>query len=226
MPTAGLKATTRTRSACCCGSRCEDDAMNLRSQPSLIAACLCAWLACGTAAADDFIDLRDVGPVQGNAEAVRDRIELCSACHGPEGVSPVPIFPSISGLPAEYLYWQLVEIKREARPESPMTALVLALTDQDMRDYAAWYAALPLPAPVAVEGGESERGAALFREGNPATGVPPGQGGHGAAAGGHPLASTDLRYRLYPPLRGQHAAYVAERLKHFREGKYMMTSND
>lgn len=202
--------------------------MNLHSRRlSRLAAGMLALLACSTfAGAADFIDLRDAGPVQGNAEAVRDKVALCSACHGPEGVSPVPTFPSIAGQPAEYMYWQLVEFKREARPESPMTALVTALSDQDMRDYAAWYAALAPAKPVAVEGGNAERGAVLFREGDAATGVPPCQGCHGADANGHPLAASDPRYRLYPPLRGQHTAYVAQRLKDFRDGKYMLTSND
>lgn len=203
--------------------------MNLRSQRvSRLALCVLALSACGTTAgAADFIDLRDAGPVQGNAESVRDKVALCSACHGENGVSPVPTFPSIAGQPAEYMYWQLVEFKREARPESPMTALVTALSDQDMRDYAAWYAALAPATPVAVEGGgAAERGAVLFREGDAATGVPPCQGCHGTDAGGHPLAASDPRFRLYPPLRGQHAAYVAQRLKDFRDGKYQLTSND
>ena len=52
------------------------------------------------------------------------------------------------------------------------------------------------------------------------------QGCHGADAGGHPLAATDPRFRLYPSLRGQHAAYVAQRLKDFRDGKHVLTSND
>lgn len=203
--------------------------MNLRSRhfPRLAVSAL-ALFACGALAnPPDFIDLRDTGPVGGNAEAVRDKVALCSACHGESGVSPVPTFPSLAGQPAEYLYWQLVEIQREARPESPMTALVAGLSDQDMRDYAAWYAALAPATPTAVEGGgAAERGAVLFREGDAASGVPPCQGCHGADAGGHPLAGTDPRFRLYPSLRGQHAAYVAQRLKDFRDGKHVLTSND
>lgn len=202
--------------------------MNLRSQRlSRLSTCMLALLACSTfAGAADFIDLRNVGAIEGNAEAVRDKVALCTACHGAEGVSPVPIFPSIAGQPAEYMYWQLIEYKRKADPESPMTALVMTLSDQDMRDYSAWYAALAPASPVRVEGGDAERGAALFREGDPAAGVPPCQGCHGADANGHPLASSDPSFRLYPPLRGQHAAYVAQRLKDYRDGKNLLTSND
>jgi cytochrome c553 len=201
--------------------------MNLRS-PCLarIAALLLAMPAVAFALPPGFLDLRDTGPVHGNADAVRDRLEACSACHGRDGVSPVPIFPSIGGMPVEYLYWQLVEFQREADPESPMTALVMTLGDQDLRDYATWYAAQKPVAPAAVDAVADERIARIFREGDVAAGIPPCSGCHGADAGGHPLATSEPRYRLYPPLRGQHAAYLAQRLKDFRDGKNLVTSND
>ena len=201
--------------------------MNLRS-PCLarIAALLLAMPAVAHALPPGFLDLRDTGPVHGNAEAVRDRLEACSACHGQDGVSPVPIFPSIGGMPAEYLYWQLVEFQREANPESPMTALVMTLGDQELRDYAAWYASQPPISPVAGEGADDGRAARIFREGDAAAGIPPCAGCHGVDARGHPLADSDPRYRLYPPLRGQHAAYVAQRLKDYRDDENLITSND
>ena len=201
--------------------------MKLRSHRIARLAALALTLVAGSASAlpPGFIDLRAAGPVQGNAEAVRDRVEVCTACHGPEGISPVPIFPSIAGQHPEYMYWQLVEYQREADPSSPMTALVATLTDQDMRDYAAWYAALA-PAAASPGGDGTERGARLYREGDASAGVPPCQGCHGADAQGHPLAGSDPRYRLYPSLRGQHAAFVAQRLKDYRDGKNTQTSND
>lgn len=202
--------------------------MNLRSHRlHRVAMSVLALVACNVSAGSPgFIDLRDTDPIHGNADAVRDKLEQCTACHGAGGHSAVPIFPNIAGLPAEYLYWQLVEYKREADPESPMTALVATLSDQDMRDYAAWYAALAPAAPVAVAGDGAQRGAVLYRDGDAEAGVPPCQGCHGADAGGHPLAASDFRYRLYPPLRGQHSAYIAQRLKDFRDGKNTLTSND
>lgn len=202
--------------------------MNLRSPRLARLAAFVLLPFAGTAAAlpPGFIDLRDAAPVQqGNAEAVRDRVDLCTACHGAEGVSPVPIFPSIAGQPADYMYWQLVEYQRENDPASPMTALVATLTEQDMRDYAAWYAKLA-PASPTAGGDAGGRGAGLYRDGDPATGVPPCQGCHGADGSGHPLADAQPRYRLYPPLRGQHAAFVAQRLKDYRDGKNLLTSND
>ncbi len=149
---------------------------------------------------------------------------MCSACHGAAGISPAAMFPNLAGQHAEYLYWQLVVFKREARPESPMTSQIENLDDATMRDLAAWFASLP-PAPSSPATDASSRGATLYREGDPAHGTPPCQGCHGADARGNPLAADNASYRLYPALRGQHADYVVQRLKEFRDGKHLSSSS-
>ena len=70
----------------------------------------------------------------------------------------------------------------------------------------------------------SDRGAALYREGDPARGTPPCQGCHGVTGEGHAWAAQDASYRTYPKLQGQHAAYVAQRLQDFRDGKHLSSS--
>ncbi|MEO5560597.1 MAG: c-type cytochrome [Dokdonella sp.] len=184
-------------------------------------------LACvlPAAAAADFIDLRHMQAVHGDASAGKAKAAACMGCHGPVGIAPVPMFPNLAGQHAEYLYWQLVEFKREARGESPMTAQVAALDDTAMRDLAAYFSSLP-GANASAAAAPDSRGAALYREGDPASGAPPCQGCHGAQANGHPLAQDDVRYRGYPLLRSQHAAYLAARLRDFRDGKHTLSSND
>jgi cytochrome c553 len=186
-------------------------------------------LACAGASAgsQDFVDLRRVGPLDGDANAGKEKAAVCSACHGATGISPAAAFPNLAGQRAEYLYWQLVEFKREARPESPMTSQVANLDEATMRNLAAWFASLP-PAPHAPAAGTapSSRGRELYLEGHPASGTPPCQGCHGADGGGHPLAADNPSYRTYPVLRGQHADYVVQRLKDFRDGKHMSSSSD
>jgi len=181
-----------------------------------------------SAAATDFVDLRRIAPLQGDANAGKQKATACSACHGANGVSPAPMFPNLAGQRAEYLYWQLVEFKREARPESPMTSQVASLDDATLRDLAAWFASLP-PAPPAGTAAHSagfERGGAIYRDGNPSMGMPPCQGCHGANGEGHAWAANDASYRTYPALRGQHADYVVQRLKDFREGRHLSSSSD
>ena len=170
-------------------------------------------LVCSVAsAASDLLDLRGIEPLAGDAAAGKAKAMVCSACHGPLGITPVPLFPNLAGQKAEYLYWRLVAFKRGTRPESPMTAQVASLDDAAMRDLAAWFASLPAPMPVA--GNESvTRGEALYHDGDPARGIPPCQGCHGADAHGHPQARGDAHWRVYPALHGQHAAYTLQRLK-------------
>lgn len=176
-----------------------------------LAACL---LACSAACAGtDMLDLRRIGALEGDAAAGKTRAKVCSACHGPLGIAAVPLFPSLAGQKAEYLYWRLVAVKREAEPESPMTAQVAQLDDTAMRDLSAWFASLPAPVPTGEASDLAARGEALYRDGDSARGIPPCQGCHGAEAHGHPLAANETHWRVYPALRGQHAAYIAERLK-------------
>jgi cytochrome c553 len=170
-----------------------------------------------------FVDLRRIDAVRGDADAGEAKAVVCSACHGPAGVAPVPAFPNLAGQHAEYLYWRLVEFKREARPDSPMTPQVANLDVAAMRDLAAYFASLP-PAPQGADDAANQRGAALYREGDPARGTPPCQGCHGASGEGRASAADDASYRTYPKLRGQHAAYVAQRLRDFRDGKHLSSS--
>jgi cytochrome c553 len=183
--------------------------------------------ACPLAGSRDFVDLRRIEPLVGDANTGKEKAAVCSACHGAAGISPSPAFPNLAGQRAEYLYWQLVEFKRDARPDSPMTSQVANLDEATMRDLAAWFASLPpAPAAAASSGVSTSRGATLYRDGNPASGTPPCQGCHGVDGGGHPWAADDASYRTYPALRGQHADYVVQRLKGFHDGKYLSSSSD
>ena len=191
-------------------------------------ALLATLLAVAAAHADspDFVDLRRIEPLAGDANAGKAKAERCSGCHGVNGVAPATMFPNLAGQRAEYLYWQLVELKREARPESPMTSQIANLDDAAFRDLAMYFASLPPPSPTPQNASAASRGAALWREGDPASGTPPCQGCHGADGSGHPWADRDASYRAYPRLRGQHADYVAQRLRDFRDGKHLSSSTD
>lgn len=171
--------------------------------------------ACSVAgAAGDLLDLRRIGASAGDAAAGKAKAAICSACHGPLGIAAVPLFPNLAGQKAEYLYWRLVAFKRAGDADSPMTAQVANLDDATMRDLAAWFASLPAAPPTTIAASApAARGETLYRDGNPELGIPPCQGCHGADAQGHPLADADAHWRVYPALRGQHAAYVLHRLK-------------
>lgn len=196
-----------------------------------------ALLAAGTAQADP-LDLRRAGPVGGDAVAGAAKVAVCVACHGPEGNAVVPAFPALAGQSAEYLYRTLAGFQRRADPASPMTAQVEKLSDADLRNIAAYFAARPrtplpatanadrTPGAALFEGGNAARGAALFEGGNAARGIAPCQGCHGAAGHGHPLAADGpARYAYYPRLAGQNADYLVARLSQYRDGKIDDTTN-
>ncbi|MDN5782028.1 MAG: c-type cytochrome [Luteimonas sp.] len=176
-------------------------------------------------------------PIVGNAAAGKTRSELCAACHGPQGISIAPTFPNLAGQRADFLYWQLVEFKRN--PDSPMSPLVADLGDQDMLDLAAYYAGLtPAIAPAEpdaeaapVDATLIQRGEQLYLSGDPSKGIPPCQGCHGPDAGGHVDAlRTDRNghapYAAYPALRGQQAIYLQTKLAEYRDGKMHDSTTD
>lgn len=172
--------------------------------------------------ADDFIDLRKITPVQGDIATGETKATVCIACHGPSGNSIVPTFPRLAGQRVDYMYWRLVDYKRGARPDSPMTPIVESLSNTDLRDLAAYFAAqIPASDTTTPAISSTTLGETLFRTGDPARGIPPCQGCHGADAQG----TTDARFLTWPVLRGQYADYVVTRLTEFREGKYTTTSD-
>jgi cytochrome c553 len=66
----------------------------------------------------------------------------CTMCHGARGLSEAGS-PNLAGQYPFYIYKQLKDIQSGARPSVVMYPLVVNLSDQDMRDLAAFYAYLP-----------------------------------------------------------------------------------
>lgn len=197
------------------------------------------------AATDDhrYFDLRRITPITGDPARGLARSELCSACHGDDGVSIVPIYPDIAGQKADYMYWQLVKFKDAGFGGTVMAVAVEDLSDQDMRDLSLYYAGLPYagkPAEPSDEPADAEeprdpellaRGEQLYLHGDPAAGIPPCQACHGEDARGHPKAlrvdaAGYTPYAVYPALRGQRDAYLKTRIAEYQEGKHTSLTTD
>lgn len=67
----------------------------------------------------------------------------CAACHGPAGVSPVPLMPSLAGQQPHFLTLQLILFREGLRQVPAMAEPARALTDQQIEDIAAYFAAYP-----------------------------------------------------------------------------------
>jgi cytochrome c553 len=69
----------------------------------------------------------------------------CAACHGAKGISSTRNTPSLAGQPDIFTQYQLVFMRDGARQPGVMQAIVKTLTDDNIRDLGAYYAALPPP---------------------------------------------------------------------------------
>ena len=74
--------------------------------------------------------------------------EGCAGCHGADGVSQMPLTPSLAGQPDEYVQWQLVYFRSGARKSEVMGPIGEALDNEQIRNLGAYYASLPPPKPA------------------------------------------------------------------------------
>lgn len=72
---------------------------------------------------------------------------ICVACHGATGISVLPDYPNLAGQKAGYLQKALAAYRDGERKHQIMAPMAQGLTDQDIADIAAFFAAQQ-PAPV------------------------------------------------------------------------------
>jgi cytochrome c553 len=148
--------------------------------------------------------------------------QVCAACHGADGNSPVANNPKLAGQIPEYLQKQLANFKSAGagRPEreSPvMAGMVVNLSPDDMRNVAAYYAAQTAKPGLAKNKETLALGRKIWRGGDAAKGLPACAACHGAAGAGLPAS--------YPRLAGQHAEYTEAQLRAFRAGERRNDAN-
>jgi cytochrome c553 len=92
------------------------------------------------------------------------QMQLCVACHGPQGNSQNPLIPSLAGQPRIFLENQLVLIREGLRDIPQMKGVLDGLKDADLSVLAQYFAAqTPVPLVGAVDAARYERGKALAR---------------------------------------------------------------
>ena len=82
-------------------------------------------------------------PVAGATKA-----QACPACHGAQGVASLPLTPSLAGQPALALSYQLIQFREKRRLAPAMNPIAEPLSDQDIKDIAAFFASLPPPPAI------------------------------------------------------------------------------
>lgn len=93
-----------------------------------------------------LVMLTAIPAAAGDRAAGRTRAEACVQCHGANGISVLPNAPNLAGQPEIYVAEQLRQFRSGRRPSEVMAVIAKPLSDRDIDDLAAWYAAIAIEA--------------------------------------------------------------------------------
>lgn len=134
----------------------------------------------------------------------------CIGCHGAAGNSTIAENPKLAAQHPEYVVKQLGDFKTPQRNNPVMSAIAGGMSEQDMKNVAA-YLDKQESQPGAAKNKETvEAGKKIYRAGIAEKNVPACAGCHGASGAGIPAQ--------YARLAGQHQNYTSAQLAAFRSG--------
>lgn len=179
-------------------------------QKNTIAVLLVAILFSGaTACAAETADMLGQPAASGNPVAGKVESGMCQGCHGAEGISFVDLIPNLAGQSAPYTAKQLRDFQSGARTHQIMSAISKSISGTELADISAYFAGRKIMRGDG--GGDNPEAEKLFRNGDPARGIPSCTGCHGEN-GRAPANAT------YPVIGGQHKGYLQVQLFHWRSG--------
>lgn len=135
---------------------------------------------------------------------------VCIGCHGAEGNAPTSQFPKLAQQSAEYIVKQLQEFKSGKRANAIMMGMAAPLSDNDMKNIAAWLSSKKSAANNAKNKDTLLVGERIYRGGIADRQIPACAGCHSPNGAGIPAQ--------FPRLGGQHADYTVAQLTAFRDG--------
>jgi cytochrome c553 len=136
--------------------------------------------------------------------------EVCAACHTADGSRGSAANPIIAGQHPEYLVKQLTEFKAGKRSSPIMQGIASQLSEEDMRNVAAFYAGKQAKPGFAKNKDFVALGEKIYRGGIAERSVPACAGCHSPTGAGIPSQ--------YPRLGSQHGDYTEAQLVAFRSG--------
>ena len=135
---------------------------------------------------------------------------VCAACHGADGNSAISANPKLAQQHPEYIVKQLQEFKSGKRANAIMMGMSAALSEQDMKNIAAWLATKTAKIGFAKDKELVTLGERIYRGGIADRQIAACAGCHSPTGAGIPSQ--------YPRLAGQHADYAVAQLTAFRDG--------
>ncbi|MCA0244886.1 MAG: cytochrome c4 [Proteobacteria bacterium] len=178
--------------------------MKLASLFASLAATL-AFAAGTAAAAEEAKAAPKADPAKGATVAA-----VCQACHTADGSRGAPANPIIQGQHPEYLAKQLADFKSGKRNNAVMKGMATPLSDDDMKNVAAFYAGKQAKPGFAKNKDTVLLGEKIYRGGILERNIPACAGCHSPDGAGIPSQ--------YPRLGGQHGDYTEAQLVAFRSG--------
>ncbi len=145
----------------------------------------------------------------GSAEEGAAKAAVCLACHGMNGNSTNPEWPSLAGQNAVYTAEQLRLFRAGVRNNPVMMPLAAGLTDDDIADLAVYYQA-QTPAGLEADPSYWKAGEALYTAGDATRQIPACKACHGPVGIGNPASG-------YPALRAQHSVYTIKQLNDYAQ---------
>jgi cbb3-type cytochrome c oxidase subunit III len=150
--------------------------------------------------------------------------QVCASCHGADGNSTGGAYPKLAGQHPEYLVKQLMDFKTQpgakqpARNNAIMAGMAAALSNQDMVNVAAYFAAQTPKPGYAHDKNTVPLGEKIYRAGIAERAVPACASCHGPTGQGIPVQ--------YPRLSGQWAEYTVTELNAFTQGPGARNNSD
>lgn len=169
----------------------------------------------------------------GDAKAGKSKSAMCAACHSSNGIGTTDMYPNLAGQHADYIAKQLKAFKSGERSDAVMAPMAAGLSDQDMADIAAYYAAFSRDGSAPVEAdapagetstaapvakaapakiafvADASAGKALYEHGDTSRGITACIDCHGDEGNSDVL--------INPNLSEQHSAYIEKQLKAFKD---------
>ncbi len=87
-----------------------------------------------------FESKRQEGPITGDPKAGKSLVDKCASCHGEDGNAPSPNFPRLAGQYESYLVKAIQDYQTGARNNAIMQSMVKDLSEEQIKNIAAYYA--------------------------------------------------------------------------------------
>lgn len=176
---------------------------------ALLAASSVAIVVADTAYAANAGDAAKGATLYGTGDGARG-IPPCATCHGLAGNAEIPQNPKLAAQHAAYIAKQLADFKSGERDSAVMGTFAKGLTDDEMRDLAAYLNAQSLTPGAAKNKDTVELGKKIYRAGIAEKNVPACAACHGPSGAGIPAQ--------FARIGGQNQDYTIAQLTGFNNG--------